>query len=385
MHRRLPLIIVLILCGAGPASQPTAAHDETAQVLQKIRADAEAARDEIEYRPSMGEKKWGDVLVLDYNGPALVARTQLMPQFRGRSLTIAGEPGICLVELRFSRSGTPMFFRFRHVDTSDSEFPLRVAELSAMPGNTHLTETRTSVEQTIMVQLIDDRMNPDVHGPHPNGECRLYLDISNTATEAPLYHKQVFEADFPSLVWNHRELCDQFVRPMLRDLGQERLMRPETAVARQVFAIQDSSPVDSKVSNQVRQLVAKLDSDDFKERRSASEKLKKLGLPAARAMQELDRSEMTPEQRNRVSEIIDANHSLKPGDAKRLGSDPAFLIDCLELEDKEVRDAAISRLEGLMHKKPGFNPQADAGERIKQLDALRRELLPFPTTQPQHP
>jgi hypothetical protein len=376
-----PLSLILTLCAAGPASQPAESTDPKV-ILQKIKSDADAAREDIEYRPSLGEKRWDEALVLDYNGPALTARTQLSPTFRGRSLTITGETGICLAELRFNRMGTPMFFYFKRVDTTDPDYPSRITDLSATPGHTQLNQTLTSIAQTIFVQLVDDRINPDKQSPHPNGECRLYIDISNTSTEAQMYHKQVFEADLPALLWSHRALCDQFVRPMLRDLGQERLMRIDTSVARQVLAGQSHKPADSAVSDEVRELVQKLDSDDFKERKSASEKLKDLGLPGAQAMLELDRAKLTPEQRNRVNEIIDANHPVKPADIERFGNDPAFLIDCLELDDHEVIDAALARLQRSKQKKPDFDPKADPAEQTKELDALRHQLLPWPTTRP---
>src|SRR5205807_1575693 len=122
--------------------------------------------------------------------------------------------------------------------------------------------------------LIDDRLNTDPSSPHPDGECRLYVQVFD-AKEEQLVKTQYVEGDLPTLVNRHRTPADVYLRPMLRELGQEKLMLPDVRIARQVLT--PAVHVDAAMRRQVENLVGKLDSGDFKERQSATADLKQLG------------------------------------------------------------------------------------------------------------
>lgn len=368
----------LSLCGgAGPATQPSSHAEAPADpkvLLQKLQDQANEKAAELERWPSLGERKIEDVLVLDYDGPALIPRTLLTATPRPRSLTVDGMPGSWEATLRFNRAGRPLNFTLKHLDTTDPETPYVYAELSAFPGKANLVYQRETIRSSSFIQLVDDRTALDPSSNFPDGQCRLYVQVHDANTDDPIVDAQFAETDLGSLIAKHRAVADVYVRPMLRELGQERLMLPDVRVVRQVLAVQVQ--VDPAVMEQVRQLVGKLDSDDFAQRHAATATLKKLGLPAAQALGQIDRSTLSTEQHNRIDEILDANRPITGAEGEKLGTDKAFLIDCLELDDRDARTAAVAKLQRVLGASADLRADAPLPERRTTADALRAKWLP---------
>jgi hypothetical protein len=379
--RRLGVGLWLSLCGAaGPATQPSSPNAEPPAdpkvLLQKLQDEANEKAAELERWPSIGERKIEDVLVLDYDGLTLIPRTLLTATPRPRSLTVEGMPGSWEATLRFNRAGRPINFTLKHLDPSDPETPFVYAELSAFPGKANLVYQRETIRSSSFIQLVDDRTAVDPSSTYPDGQCRLYVQVHDANTDDPIVDAQFAEPDLASLIAKHRAVADVYIRPMLRELGQERLMLPDLRVVRQVLAVQVK--VDPAVMEQVRQLVGKLDSDDFAQRLAATAALKKLGLPAAKALGQIDRSTLSTEQHNRIDEILDANRPITGADAERLGTDKAFLIDCLELDDPDARAAAVAKLQRVIGAPIEVGANAPPAERRAKADALRAKWLPTP-------
>ena len=158
------LWLSLSCAAAGPATEPASKAEppaDPAVLLQKIKDDAGVKAAEIESLPSLGERKIEDVLVLDYDGPALVPRTLLPATPRDRCLTIEGMPGSWLARLRFNRAGRPLNFTLGRLDPDDPEAPYVYSELSAFPGKATMLYQRETIRCGYFIQLIDDRTAND--------------------------------------------------------------------------------------------------------------------------------------------------------------------------------------------------------------------------------
>src|SRR5688572_6617493 len=127
-------------------------------------------------------------------------------------------------------------------------------------------------------------------GAAENSVQLVVTEVGRTG-EAPV-SVNIGATDFRSLHWKHADEVETFVRPLLRDLGQESLFAPDPNVTWQVFS--DVRTVDEDVRGQVMQLLPELDSADPKVRDAALGRLRRLGKPGALVLVGLDRETLTP-------------------------------------------------------------------------------------------
>jgi hypothetical protein len=181
-------------------------------------------------------------------------------------------------------------------------------------------------------------------------------------------------SDFFTLIHTHSEECDAYIRPLLRDLGQEAIFAPDPLVAWQVFS--ETWKPDPAVSQQIQKLLPGLDVDDYHKRDEATRELEKLGRDGAAVLIHLDRSKLTPEQNARVDLALGPYAQLPAKQASHLRSDPAFLLDCLYSDDASLKKVALERLREVADPTIQFDINAAPAVRNAAISALRLRLVP---------
>lgn len=184
-------------------------------------------------------------------------------------------------------------------------------------------------------------------------------------------------ADFFSFVREHPQETDAYVRPLLRELGQEDVFAPDQMVAWQVFS-ELWKPVPS-AAQRVNELLPMLGSDDYHARDMGLLHLMQMGREGAAVLIHLDRRRLSPEQNARIDRALLPYAKLSLKEVLRMRSDPGFLLDCLYSDDAALRKAAIERLRQIVRPDLAFDVNADPEARSVAVDALRAQLVPTPS------
>ena len=182
--------------------------------------------------------------------------------------------------------------------------------------------------------------------------------------------------DFNSFVRDHPAETEQYVRPLLRELGQEAVFAPDQLLAWEVFS--DLWKPDAPVTQRVQGLLAGLNSTDYHQRDTTLGSLRELGRSGAAVLIHLDRSKLTPEQNARIDLALVPYAQLSMSEAARRRSDPGFLLDCLYADDVALRKAAIDRLRQVIRPDLQFDVNADPQARSTAIQVLRPQLQPSP-------
>ena len=232
------------------------------------------------------------------------------------------------------------------------------------------------------IQLLRFRMSPP--DPEEETDDRIILsmnEVGRSRDAAP--EVNIAATDFSNLLREYPTEVNHYLRPMLREIGQEALLAPDVSLAWQVFS-EEWQP-DDRTRNTVKALVAQMDDADRSQRDKATEQLKSMGFNGAVAVVHMDRSRLSAEQNIRLDSVMAPFAILAPAETKRLRNDVGFLLDCLNSEDATVRHAAMHRLEKRLNREMKINPDAPVADRAETVAALRNRLVSpatMPTTKP---
>ena len=180
--------------------------------------------------------------------------------------------------------------------------------------------------------------------------------------------------DFSSFIRDHPRESNLYLRSILRQLGVEALLAPDTTRAWQVFS--DLRKPDPVLTAKVNQLLPKLNDPDYHVRNDALAKLFELGRDTADIIDHMDRSTLTPEQNIRLDRILLQYKPVPHDQIVKMRMDPAFLLDCLYSDDAAVRQTAVDRLRTLFRPDLEFNLNAPLDVRAAEVAKLRRQLTP---------
>ena len=180
------------------------------------------------------------------------------------------------------------------------------------------------------------------------------------------------EPDFATLARAYPRETDAYVRPLLRQLGQEAALAPDPLVAWQVLGYPDAP--DPKIARGVEALLPRLDDPDYRRRDAALAELMAMGRPASAVVLRMGRDGFSAERNLRIDRALAPFSRLGPDDVFRRRSDKSFLLDCLLSPEASVRSAAHARLRELTGAEVAFDPAADAASREGAVLALRERL-----------
>ena len=273
---------------------------------------------------------------------------------------------------RGAESGTLEAF---HLNITDYATPKRITNLVVA-----LTSSGLNISQSTQyahgayhsVTLLDQRQ-PD---PASGGVTRLVINDAHSTGTAPT-QRTYDSADFFTFLHEHPRESDEFVRPLMHELGQDALFGPDPLVVWQVFA--DLWKPEGLAMRQVMHLLPRLDDANYKVRDKALAELEQLGRDGAAVMTHLDRISLTPEQNARIDRALVPYAQLPPKEAARLRSDASFLLDCLYCEDAGLRQVALARLRQISRGPIQFDVNADAAARGSAIPRLRQQLLGTPS------
>lgn len=209
--------------------------------------------------------------------------------------------------------------------------------------------------------------------------ARLIVFGNGNATDGEPQTFNVGEKDFATVRQKHPRQVERWLRPIFRQLQQDAAFAPDVSAAWQVLA--DDWPVQPQVTEQILRILPQLDAEPWRARDAASSDLASLGLQGATAILRLDRRGLTFEQNVRLDEVVSRFRRLPETDARHLGDDPQFLLDCQYSADKTVRQLAAARLTHVLAHPLALDPDAPDAERNAQADALRAQLARQPATQ----
>ncbi len=354
----------------------------TTQPLDQLKAEE---RKEVQQRldnlRTSGPHTRAEIIHLQQEGKRIVARTQIPPTGGNRRLIVSDDPhGLWHGTIHGDPATgvTNGFFLVERYDFSDPEIVFSLAAVTANPQQVNITGNWERPDGMLQLDLIDRFGSVDDEGGIDTGGVRLFVSgfglegdrTVNVRVEAP---------DLLTLRRQHPRLVNTYLRPVLRQLGEEALLAIDERLAWQVLG--DERPADPRVEQRVRELVAKLDADAFAERQAAAEALKQLGTEGALVLMKLDRAALSPEQRSQIDRVLALYKQATTEDVAALADDLDFLLDVLLSDNAELRRLALERLREKAGEAITFDLSARAADRAERVEALRARLLPPPTTQ----
>lgn len=362
----LPLLLVLLL--APPSDLPAQDPQALRQTMLRQIAGEYAAL------PLLELAGMGDVASLQVEQGMLRAGARVEAPGGAHRIALPGRDSVMTITLYdvLPHYGDRPF----HLVVRDYELRPHAqslwATLSQAGGRIVLSEDRENALATSSVQLIQD---PPPMGDEPPSEppVRLLIRISDTLTGSTRVDRRIDALSFDALRREHAAEVEQYLRPVIRRLGFEStVFRVEPRIAWQVLGT--SEAIDPAVRRRVAALVAELGDPAYARREAARAALEAIGSAAALVLAGGDRAALSPEAASAVDALLADLAPLGEAERSRLADDRAFLLDCLMVEDRDVRALALARLRRVSGAAVEFNLDAPEAARAAAVEALRPRL-----------
>lgn len=241
----------------------------------------------------------------------------------------------------------------------------------------------------------DQELLLDISGRHrlvfrrtPKGEANVAAVQYEQPAQGPVVLRlgtgaaqKVYQA--PSL-WHllieHREVCRQYLLPLLRLVYRQRdLEKTAAEIENALLVLARERRLPDK--EQWTHWVAQLADPEFATREAADRQLRRAGPMVVPFLEQLDPSRLDAEQRHRIRRIIaalsESPHSTDTPEhvATWLAGDPNVWLALLAHPDEGVRRLAADQLAGLLGEPVGFDPSASPDTRARQIEQLRARLV----------
>jgi len=377
---------------------------------QSIESLQRAERLDMEKRaaeyPQVEPTTLKDAVIFRVDKNALMVYTKLPPTVSMSRVKVDGLPGLCVADVhgapaaKPSQPYTPTVFMFIRYDFSKPGAIAASLTVQVTPMNTQISqdiETPTGIRQVSLVQnfpglgdteppvrlrvSIQDKGAGDAAAPAGATTAPATQSATDTTADAsaPLNIERT-APDFVTLRRKYPAEMARYVEPIFRELQAEAaVFGPDRKLAFQVFAPEAKS--DPDVNARVKQIVARLDADDFREREAAAAELQALDDRAVTSLARLDRSGLSAEQNSRIDAFLSSYRPVSDDDAHRLRDDVNFLVDCLYDNDEFVVRSALGRLKQLTGRDVHFDASLHDDARRAAVNELR-ESLANATTRP---
>ena len=326
-----------------------------------------------------------------FKGPTFISISTIGGAMAARMGAVAaapaGNPGVANPAV--ANPGVVKVFSFFSYDlpNPDELVSINVQSFGARLQISRMTRSASNVYR--QVSLTEQRSADGPAGAAP-GQSPVQLSIvefgGNGGNGGISRNFGVQAADFQDLLREHRREVDDYVRPLLRDIGQQAVLAPDGRVAWQVLA--DHWRPDPELTRKAEQLLPAFNDLDFHARDKALAGLQAMGMHGAIVLTHLDRSGFSPEQNLMIDRSLAPFCQLSARDANRLRRDIEFLTDCLYIADRDIRAAALDQLKEVTGKDLPFDIDVAEARRPAAVSALRKQLKPAegattpPTTEP---
>ena len=371
-----------ILCGVLPllAGIALASAAQAGDVAMDLwQQQRQMFEHQLRGKQSIQKHRIDELLQIRVERKFLVLRTALpnTPDPDAARIKLGGSPNILLAAVQrppgaASELVEPLSFRLSIIDYSVPK-QSTTTSVTADSGPSQVSIARSVIYmdgRSRQIELVQQR------GTQSTGGGLLQLRVSEALVPGAAPEQVNLESpDFFTFIREHPRETDRYVRPLLRDVGQESVFAPEPVIAWQVFS--ELWNPDPAVGQTVQQLLPRLDAEDFHVRNAALERLRQLGRDGAVVLIHLDRKHLSPEQNARINRALGTYTQLSGKEAQRLRSDPAFLLDCLYAEDPSLRQAAFERLRSTVRPDLSFDVNAEPQVRNAAVVVLRRQVLPL--------
>jgi len=365
-------VLLATIVRAGSATQPASEEDEKKQL--EFQSASEASK-----LPGLMVRSPAEVVHLAVNGDML--RAEWLPKGSPPQLRLGlPNPGIVAtvtVPRLNGETGAPHGFFMLLRDFSPPGSMSVWTTVSATDGRVQLARDYESSTVSGTTELIQDP--PAVSQQMPTEPpVRLTIRRTNEVTNRDEVKLNITATTFVALCRDHPAETQEYLRPIFNDLGAEAaVFAPDPAAVWQAL-VDDWTPTSSLIDS-VKTAIAKFDSDDFQERRSAAHALHLLGEPAALTLMHMDRTKFSAAVSAGVDTFLAPYLPLSPEEVKRLGNDRDFLLDSQYLSDLPLRKLAAARLAKVTGRPIAIDPTADDQTRLQQIRDLRQQTTPAAT------
>lgn len=318
--------------------------------------------------PESTKKRTGQFrLELDgFSGPTYIQLSNVS-QFQARQMQ---PPGAAQQPQQNTRTFSLLSYDMPNPDT------LTTTSVQSYPSYFHVERNTQLNDGHWMVRIMEQR-SPDMPD---GGTVQLWVNQYGGGATQPV-NLNIQAADFTTLVRENPNEVEQYIRPLLRQLGQEQMFAPDARIAWQVLS--DYWPADQEILRQVQTVLPDLDHADFRQREKALDQLLKLDRQGAAVLRHLDRSGFSAEKNLMIDRALAPYAQLPEREMQRMASDKPFLLDCLYSDDEPIRTAAIQQLGKLTGRDDlRYDPKGTAADRFAAARLLREKIMGRPATRP---
>lgn len=353
---------------------PLSPEQERQQAIQQLEREA-ASLPVVRINSSQ-------IVQLDVENGMLIAGTKLAPNPREARLIVPDLSGVIRMKWfgpRLPDSAAAIRtgeqdFQFLQQDLSDPAQGHVITMVSAVAGRVLISRDAEDDFSISSVQLVQDP--PPTPGSIPDQDLvRFLVNKTGLADKSSDISIKVTAKTFMELRLEHRAELDQYLRPIVRSLGQERsVFAVPSNIAWQALGVDYAG--DEQLKRKIDEIVSLLGADDFRQRQAALNELKSLGQPAVLALLKMDRSRLSLQQSAEIDSYLATTAPLVAGSSQKLAQDPNFLLDVLYSDDANLRAAAIKQLRERTGKAIELDPSLNAEARERAIAKLRGQFAP---------
>jgi hypothetical protein len=265
------------------------------------------------------------------------------------------------------------FLQFTLDDFTDPRNVYMQTEILAAPGQLEIVGSWELDHAERFVTLIEKYPDVDEQGRKAAGQTRLIVqEMSDSGVDNVNF--TLTASSWAALLREHPQEVRKYFRPVLMELQNGALLRPDPNIQWQIFG--PRAIPEPAATAAVQKLLPLLDSESFSQRQNAFHQLIALSTPGAIALMHVDEHSLSPEQSARIADVLLPYRQLSTEQAGDLAGQQEFLLDCMDSEDAQLRRLASEQLGSVLKHPVAFDPSAPATARESQLANLRQNLLP---------
>jgi hypothetical protein len=285
-------------------------------------------------------------------------------------ITITDLPGQAIIECHNTvKYPTALYPMFEYYDLTQPDFVARHLQIINSSDHLEVVQDSESVNRFQSVSLLENIGQSD----DPPITLRVQV-LTNFKQEVNLV---LSAPTLDILRHEHPNEFEHYLRPMFRQFHQEQtVFWMDNRIDWQALADEFQPPPD--LPARISTVIAQLNSADFAQRQQAQKALHSLGEPAALFLHAADRRGWTPEQIARIDHFLAEYFTLSDDQAKKMGHDVDFLLDCLANDDPDLRAAALTRLDRVLGRKIEYKLDQPPADRTLAVEQLRRQLTSEP-------
>ena len=316
------IIALAFACGGAATTKPAPDDDPIAEARSVIES--------WKKMPLLPPRTISEVVRFSEDQGLLVADWPMLRSgpVSGR-IPITDLPGGAIIECHNTlKYPTALYPMFEYYDPTEPDLIVRHLQIVNSANHLEVVENIESIDRLQSVSLLENIGQSD--DPPITFRVQIIEGVKPTAN-------LVFSAPTLDILRHeHPNEFEQYLRPMFRQFHQEQsIFWMDDRIDWQVLADDFQPPAD--LPARVSTVIAQLNSADFAQRQQAQKELHSLGEPAALFLHAANRRVWTPEQTARIDHFLSEYFTLSDEQAKKLGRDVDFLLDCLANEDPAIR------------------------------------------------